>query len=61
MALKIKLKTFYHFSRLDLHFPGFFLVWKIAGQIKDDEPWSKSNVRLIESQIKGVKKGTDKL
>ena len=28
-----KLQTFYHFSRLNLHFPDFFQVWKIAGQI----------------------------
>ena len=28
-----KLKTFHHFSRLCLHSPDFFQVWKIAGQI----------------------------
>ena len=28
-----KLKTFHHFSRLRLHSPDFFQVWKIAGQI----------------------------
>ena len=26
-------KTFYYFSRLHPHFPDFFQVWKIAGQI----------------------------
>ena len=30
---KKKLKSFYYFSRLHLHFPGFFQVWKIAGQM----------------------------
>ena len=29
----IKLKSFYYFARLHLHFPDFFQVWKIAGQI----------------------------
>ena len=33
VALKKKLKTFNHFSRLYLHFLGYFQVWKIAGQI----------------------------
>ena len=32
VALKKKLKTYNHFSRLYLHFPDFFQVWKIAGQ-----------------------------
>ena len=59
-ALKIKLKTFYHFSRLYLHFP-FSWSGKLQGKLRLHEPWSKSSVRLIESQIKGVKKGTDKL
>ena len=30
---KKNLKIFYHFSRLYFHFPDFFQVWKIAGQI----------------------------
>ena len=33
VALKKKIKTFYHFSKLCFCFPDFFQVWKIAGQI----------------------------
>ena len=33
IALKKKVKTFHHFSRLYRHFLDFFQVWKISGQI----------------------------
>ena len=33
VALKKKLKTFYLFSRLYLHSPDFFQVWKTTGEI----------------------------
>ena len=33
VPLKRKLKAFYYFSRLYLHFPDFFQVWKITEKI----------------------------
>ena len=33
VALNIKLETSYHFSRLYLHFPDFFQVWKIQDSV----------------------------
>ena len=51
---KKNLRKFYHFSRLYFHFPDFFQVWKIAGQISKlfqefktlYEPWYNRRIFL---------------
>ena len=47
VALKKKLKTYNHFSRLFLHFPDFFQAWKIARQTS----WLFKNSRLCTNPV----------